>query len=314
MKRCSLWIIISLVGLLGTASTAAAGGSKVAKYMGDLRWGMSESEVIRYLESRLQGKYKPLIKKASGRRETELREEVRRLKREIRASHTEFDGGRTRWSRSVIAGEFNNDNEESMLVFQGDGYESHYLFYEGKLWKWVKAVDSRKFGGRDLKKVGKTLKKRFGKGFTKTAERNPTAGKQKFIEWRDRSSRLRAVDVTREHGQFALVFVELSTDRELASVRKKQKRSGGSRMASNSSAERSPAPARAGSKKKRKSIFGGGGGEQESERAYRERAKRERANALAKKRRSHERKSDAKKGKVLDSIGGLDDEDPMSGL
>lgn len=313
MKRCSFWILVVLMAF-GGSSSAAAAGSKLAKYMGDLRWGMSESEVIRYLENRLSDKYKPLIKKAGGRRETALREELRRLKREIRSSHVEFDGSRTRWDRSVVAGEFNQDNEESMLVFEGNGYESFYLFHEGRLWKWVKAVDTQKFGGRDLKKVGKKLKKRFGKGHMKTSERNPTAGKQRFLEWRDRNSRLRAVDVTREHGQFSLVFVQTSTDRELASARNKQKRrGGGSSMARAPERSRSPAMG-AGSKKKRKSIFGGGGGD-ESERAYRARVKREKKAALAKQRRMHDRKSERKKGKALDDVSGLEDTaDPMAGL
>ena len=61
-------------------------------------------------------------------------------------------------------------------------------------------------------------------------------------------------------------------------------------------------------------IFGGSSGNQESEREYKKRVKRERAAAMAKQRKMHARKNEAKKGKVLDSLGGIDDEDPMSGL
>lgn len=300
MKRLSSLVILLLL-LLGSTGTAMAAGSKVAAYMGNLRWGMSETDVLTYLERGIKKKYKGA--------------EARRLLSDVKDSLVEFDGQRSRWNDSVVAGEFTHGNAESMIYFDGGSYQSYYFFIEGRLWKWVKTVDASALGGRDFGKLGRTLKKRFGKGHRSKGKRNEVAGKQKWYEYRDRQTRMRAVDVTSGYGQFALVFSELETTRQLSSLRQNTIKRGGSKrggkVATNSgSRSRSPA---SGIGKKRKSLFDNGP-KQESQADYERRSKREQAAARAKQRRAHERKKLKKQGKALKGMGNLESDDPLSGI
>lgn len=298
MKRLSTSIILSLLLLtVSGASTAMAAGSKVAAYMGDLRWGMSESDVLRYLERGISKTYKGA--------------EARRMLSDVKDSLVEFDGQHTRWDDSVVAGEFTHGNTESMIYFDGGSYQSYYFFIEGRLWKWVKTIDAQKLGGRNFGKLGKTLGKRFGRGHKSKGERNPEAGKQQWYEYRDRQTRMRAVDATGHYGQYALVFSELETVGQLSTLRvNSKKRSKPSRRARTSVASRSPAT---GIGKRRKSLFDNSP-KQESEAEYRQRVKREQAAARAKQRRAHERKQLKKHGKALKGMGSLESDDPLSGI
>lgn len=311
-------------------SGAAAAGSRLQKSMGNLRWGMTEGDVMRHVERQLKKAYAPMIKRASSnvRREDQLREELREKVRAFRKSLVEFDGKRTNWDVSDVAGEYTHGNSESMLVDRdGDG-ATHYFFINGRLWKWVKSYDSEVFGGKDFKKFRKVVSKKFGKGRAKSGSRNGKRGKQRWIEYLDRTTRLRAVDDTKFYDNFVLVFEEMDTVRDLASLRtntikrgKKGKGALADIAGGGTSAEDTTVVDRITGKdrrnagkvtaKKRRSLFAE---EQkaESEAEYRARVKRAQATAKAKQRRAHERAQRRKAGKALGQVS--DNDDPLSGI
>ena len=192
MKRSHAALLLaSLFASFGLPAAAHA-NSTIAKSLGNLRWGMSQSE----LKTALKGKVK-------------------------NSSYAEFDGSRSRWDSTPVAEEYTHGNEEAMLSHtDADGSENYYFFISGELWKWVKYYPASSFGGRDFKGFAEKVRKRFGKGHEKQNEVNPGSGySYKFLEYLDRNTRLRAVDKTERQGQYALVFEALDTVRSLSALR-----------------------------------------------------------------------------------------------
>jgi hypothetical protein len=311
MKYSYVGLLIAVFAL-GLAAPAAAAGNPIAGALGNLRWGMSEREVKTALEAKLKDKA---------------------TLRELESSRVEFDGKATRWDSGPVAEEYTHGNEEAMLTYKdSDGSSNYYFFIGGQLWKWVKLYPAAAFGGHDFSRFASKLSKRFGKGHDKQGEVNPGSGSSyQFIEFLDRNTRLRAVDKTKQQDQYALVFEAMDTVRSLASLRSNTiRRAGIKRPSAVASAaperseptrpsERSQRASRdtsvasnTGSASKKKSIFADeqrGAGEDD----YNTRKQRVQADAHEKQRHMYERGQESKKGKVLDDLAGIDDDDPLVG-
>ncbi|MDD9943988.1 MAG: hypothetical protein OXU20_23295 [Myxococcales bacterium] len=334
MSRMLVSSMISVVLLCVGVGQASAAGSKIAKAMGDLRWGMSEGEVINFVQRQLDKKYKSLIRAQKDmRRETDLREELREKKFAVRKSLVEFNGGKSNWDVSNVAGEYTHGNSESMLVAKDRDSSTYYFFIEGRLWKWIKTYDSEVFGGKNFKKFQKLVGKKFGRGRVKSGKRNDERGKQRWVEYMDRNSRMRAVDDTDFYGKYALVFEDKGTVRDLATLRantiKRKKKvnravAGLSRDFKESDSEGGVVDKITGKdrrnagkvsrKKRRKSLFDDDK-QAESEAEYEARAKKAEAAERAKQRRAFLRKQRKKNAKALDGVPAADeDDDPLSGL
>jgi hypothetical protein len=315
--RSWIWVVAACFVWTGFVGRAAAGGSTIANAMGDLRWGMTESEVISYVKRKLGEQYAAKISKASGAQQAKLKSELQRAQAEVAKSRVEFEGSRSRWDSSPVAGEFNYGDDESMLTAKGDGSQSFYFFRDGRLWKWYKALDQSQFGGSGgFKKFSSSLEGSFGKGRAKKGELNPNQGETQWVEYLDRTSRLRAADNTKR-GVFALIFEDMSVVRELASLRPTKP----SRLAGQDDDEAAPAPkdnvktgdsaiARAQTKR---SVFASEQ-QQESEADYQSRKQKSANDTRERQVREHARKQDAKQGEVLKTLDGIDDKDPLGGL
>lgn len=308
MKRSHAALLLaSLFASFGLPAAAHA-NSTIAKSLGNLRWGMSQSE----LKTALKGKVK-------------------------NSSYAEFDGSRSRWDSTPVAEEYTHGNEEAMLSHtDADGSENYYFFISGELWKWVKYYPASSFGGRDFKGFAEKVRKRFGKGHEKQNEVNPGSGySYKFLEYLDRNTRLRAVDKTERQGQYALVFEALDTVRSLSALRGNTIRRATNKKAAVAKAqpreeEEEEAPRKVSSKEsrssssqpttftlasaKKRSIFADEQQDGESDSDYQARKRRVQDQARSTQVKSHERAEDEKKGKILDELAGVDDDDPISGM
>jgi hypothetical protein len=293
--RSWIWVLAACIACTWTGFTgrAAASGSGIAVAMGDLRWGMTEKEVISF------------VKRKSGT--------------DISKTRVEFEGSKSRWDSSPVAGEFNYGDDESMLVAKDDGgATSFYFFRDGHLWKWYKALDQAKFGGNGgFKKFSSSLESNFGKGRAKKGELNPNQGETQWVEYLDRSSRMRAADNSKR-GVFALIFEDMSVVRELASLRPTKP----SRLAGqdDDDAVQQPTkePVKTGDSaiaraQTKRSVFASEPS-QESEADYQSRKQKTANEARERAAREHTRKQDAKQGEVLKSLDGIDDKDPLGGL
>ncbi len=326
MKRLLTHISFALLLVLCFSSSAAAAGSAIAQQMKDLRWGMSENEVMMYLKHRLKTLYKKKMMNASQAKKQQLKQEARSRFEAIKNSRVRFDGKRTRWDRGLIAYEFSHNNDESMLVAKDDNSTNFYFFINDSLWKWYKAYDRHAFRGKNFKRVSSGLEKRFGRGYRKEAESVPGAGMRPVVEWRDRNTRLHAVDETDEHGRVCLVFADtsmvgqiasmrLNPDKRLAKLKAKKPKRRVVEQDTNQSYETvaSNTKAQPTKSKSRKSVFAHEA-RSETDEEYEARKKRVLEKRAEAERKKYERKKAAKRAKALEGLRGLEDSDPISGL
>jgi hypothetical protein len=314
MARRAAWLLSCLVIL--AAGTVHAEASKIATALGDLRWGMSEHDVATFVKRKIDERAEADAKKTkSGAKKDQIRSEAKRAKDAVERNIVNFEGSRSRWDASPIAGEFNYGNGESMIVFEDAGSTNYYFFNGGRLWKWFKALDTSAFGGGGFKKFSASVEKKFGHGYTKQGD---VAGKKsQWVEYLDRNSRLRAADAS-SRGAFALIFEEMATVREMASLKPQPKRKtyaeDGETVAPSKAASGNGGReevARAGST--RRSIFAD---EQrtETDAEYSARRQKLAKEEREKQQRIHDRKQDSKRGEVLKPLEGINDADPLSGL
>ncbi len=310
-----IWMLAACFVWTGLSGRAEAGGSPIANEMGDLRWGMSERDVVAFAKRKVAEDFAAEIKKANGAKQAKLKDEAKRAASEIEKSRVDFEGGKSRWDSSPVAGEFNYDDDESMIVAKGpNGATNYYFFRGGDLWKWVKSVDASAVNG-GYKKFSSSVEDKFGKGRAKKGVANPAQGETQWTEYLDRNSRMRATDNSKR-GAYALIFEDMSVVRELAALRPKTptRLAGGDEEEEVAAKPAKAAPdseiARAQTKR---SIFANDQRE-ETEADYQARREKERNDARDRQSRMHQRKQDAKQGEILKQLDGIDDKDPLGGL
>jgi hypothetical protein len=314
MKRSHL-VTLAVQAALLFAVPAVGDAQAIGKAMGNLRWGMSDTDVARVVKTKLREQYDAKLKKAKGASKATLERELASKTKQIDSSLFEFSGKSSRWDRSPVAGEFGYNSNESMMSVNDGESDNYYFFVDGNLWKWVRLYPASSFGGKNFGKFSSAIEKKFGKGYKKEAETNPGSGKKyTFLEFLDRQSRLRAVDRTGDVGSYALVFEEMATVKQLASIRPNMPKAKPARLVEEEEEEeRAPVAAKEKPSKQRRSVFGEDE-QEESEDDYESRKKE----VLAKKRdlaqREFQRKEELKKGKALDSLQAVEDDDPLSGI
>lgn len=97
-----------------------------------------------WVRQRLDAVYGPRIKAALDTRErSRLRHAMADELRTLRDGLVSFDGSRTGYEVSIVAGEFVPGAEEQILLYR-EGQIDHYLFFShGKLWKYARPLAAR---------------------------------------------------------------------------------------------------------------------------------------------------------------------------
>jgi hypothetical protein len=311
MKRSSVALL--LVTLVMPSVAFAESGS-IAGALGNLRWGMNDREVKSALKAKAKG--------AAG---------------SLDSSYVEFNGKASRYDNTPIGEEYTHGNEEALLSYKdSDGSENYYFLIGGQLWKWVKLYPASAFGA-NYGKFSATVQKKFGTGHEKEGEVNQGSGaRYKFIEFLDRNTRLRAVDKTASTGKYALMFEAMDTVRSLASLRSNTirrgtaaKKAAPAAVAKNDADDEDSAPSRQQPQRllqpstqpgaiaaagKKKSLFSDEGNKSDTAESYQAKKQRVQREANERQRRNYEKGEDQKKGKQLDGLAGVDDDDPISGM
>jgi hypothetical protein len=202
------------------APKEAPESAEISKSMADLKWGTSRDEVMQHFINAVKEKYKPLIAKTTGAiEEDKLRAKMRDELGKIRSSLVEFNGTKTGWDVSFLKGEFTHNNSESMFVVTDENSQNYYFFIQGKLWKWYKAFNASVFQGKSFDEFAQSIEGRFGQAQRREGELVEGSGKQRWLEWRDANTRLRAVDNNQFYGFYCLVFEHKETVSRLADLR-----------------------------------------------------------------------------------------------
>jgi len=201
-------------------SEAVPNSDKIAEALVDVKWGMSRDDLVKKLTDKLKEKYRPLLGKTKDAvQEDRLRQQARQELDAIKKSVTEFDGRSTGWDVSFLKGEFTQNNDESMVVQRDANSQNFYFFINGKLWKWFKAFDASVFPADNFNMFAGAVQRRFGPAKDAQGEIRPGEGARHWLEWQDKTSRLKAVDQTDFYGFYCLVFEEKATLDNLARLR-----------------------------------------------------------------------------------------------
>lgn len=320
-------LLVVWVFVAGMLAPLTARATPIAESMGDLRWGLSTRDVERFLVRKVKERADDELRKARGAKKSAIESRRDQQVRQIEQSLVHFDGGRSRWDSGPVADQFTHGNDEAMLAYDDGKSRNYYFFIGDHLWKWYKSFPAADFGGKDFKRFQKSIAKKYGGGRVKSGEMYPGTGEERtWIEYLDRNTRLRAVDKTSPHGEYGLVFEEMATVRDLASLRTESGGPNRPRMAAKRSApeptadEEDERPSRevasngSASRAKYKSIDDDSGQRGETRAEYEARKKRVLAEEREKDRAVFERKQDKKQGKTLDTLAGIDDDDPLSGM
>lgn len=123
------------------APTATLNLKLIDPFAESLPLGSDTETIFQWLRVRLDGVYGPRIKAALDANErSELRVQLSREMEALRSSVVRFDGNRTGFEVSVVAGEFAPGTGEGLLIYR-EGKEVHYLFLiQGRLWKYARPL------------------------------------------------------------------------------------------------------------------------------------------------------------------------------
>ncbi|MGE0790175.1 MAG: hypothetical protein AB7S26_31160 [Sandaracinaceae bacterium] len=202
------------------APQAAPQSEAIAASLGELHWGMEPREVHQYFANKIQEQYRVRLSKAPGAvEEDRIRREQADALQNLRRGYTRFEGERTGWDLSFLRGEFTHGNRESMLTYRDENSQNFYFFIRGRLWKWYKAFDASVFQGQSFDQFAEAVQGRFGRAADRSGTLVEGGPRQRWLEWQDANTRLRAIDQTRFYGFYCLVFEDKSTLNRLPELR-----------------------------------------------------------------------------------------------
>ncbi|MBX3272554.1 MAG: hypothetical protein KF729_20005 [Sandaracinaceae bacterium] len=207
-------------GTAATTQQAAPQSAAIAESLGQLRWGMTPEEVHAHFRRQIEERYRPRLAKAPGAiEEDRIRNERDQEIRQLRESYVRFEGTRTGWDLSFLRGEFTHGNRESMIAQRDGNSQNFYFFIRGRLWKWFKAFDASVFQGQTFEQFAAAVQGRFGPAADRSGRLVEGGPNQRWLEWQDATTRLRAIDHNQFYGFYCLVFEDKATLDQLAQLR-----------------------------------------------------------------------------------------------
>lgn len=125
------------VPLLTPLASAAIDLRRVDSSIADLPFGGSLDQVVKWVRTRLEGEYAPRLKLAVDDNErARLRAQLDREVFEVRAQMAVFDGRRTGYEVSPVAGEFMTGSNEAMAILHSAEGDHYFFFINGRFWKY----------------------------------------------------------------------------------------------------------------------------------------------------------------------------------
>ena len=220
---------------LAGPGAAAASERSMGELAGKFKWGMTEDEVWKVIETTIHEHYKELIPK-----ETDLSKQDDLRKKELdevqktRDSLVKFDGKKSGWDVSIIDKEFQQRNDEAMITMWEKDQRRFLFFWNGKLYKQFIAFDSARFKDKSFEDFVGILEGRYGKSETKFAQmKTKDEVVVDHVQWPGTGEyALQAVDQSGFYGNYCLRLYSPKVAAELDKVReaKAPKRASGNAL------------------------------------------------------------------------------------
>lgn len=203
------------------AANSKRGVSEVEKSMGDIKWGMNSSQVLRTLENRVRKAYhERFVKIVDAIEEDRLRHEMNRELRRLHQGYVTFNGSGSGWDISFLRDEFTHGNDEAMLAVSDKDGQSFYFFAKDRLWKWYKAFDTSVVAHQPFAQFIRSAEGRFGRSSEGQGSLKKGAEARQWRQWNEGATRVRAMDETKFYGFYGLVFEEKATLGRLDQIRR----------------------------------------------------------------------------------------------
>ena len=189
----------------------------VAEALGDLRWGISKDELLKLLKKRMRADLDRRIKaERDVVRQDALFRAAQEQARRLSEDYVSFDGRKTGWDVSPIAGEFAHGNGEAMLVVaHGNTRNTRdlYFFVRGKLWKWYRELQNQ-----DSDDALAAYRARFGRGSPQRERMSELKTPYDGVTWTDAETRLTLI---RRGTDLCLIFEDKAAVEQLAVTRRR---------------------------------------------------------------------------------------------
>ena len=228
--KALLWLpLLSALITLGSLSPSEARRPRpkpkvnITKALKELKWDMSHSAVIKFIEKGVSKQYEQAVKDAKDDlRIDELRRKEKAEKASIKAGYVRFTGQRTGYEVSVLKDDFAHNNSETMLRYDEGGIQRYYFFRYDKLWKVMvvyPASDSEGF-----KQLVSQVKGAYGRPAKMNWE-TPYGGARRMVEaiWQDDQTQMVIEDKSAFYSRYVMRFISLSAGREIKEIHEQKK-------------------------------------------------------------------------------------------
>lgn len=188
----------------------------IAEALGELRWGMSKSALLKMIKAQIRADFDQRIKvERDIVRQDALYQQAQERYRRINDNFFVFDGQKTGWDVSPVADEFRHGTGETMLVITHAGSRDLYFFMHDKLWKWYREL-APAAAGDDPDAALEAINERFGRGKPQRDRASESKTVYAGTTWTDGSTRVTAL---RRGNDSCLIFEDGSVLDKLAELR-----------------------------------------------------------------------------------------------
>ncbi len=109
----------------------------------ELPFGQDMEELLRVLALRMEEQIKPVLKVTGNARDRDaMKEGLQRSLNETRSSLVDFKGQQTPYSASVVADEYKDNVNESLMRYVYGNNHAYFFMSEGKFWKMVLCMET----------------------------------------------------------------------------------------------------------------------------------------------------------------------------
>lgn len=186
----------------------------IKETLGALQWGMSKTDLLKLLKAQIRAEFEQRIKvERDIMRQDAIYQEFKERAQRLGENFVAFEGPKSGWDVSPIAGEFTRDNREAMLVVAGKGTRDMYFFIHGKLWKWYREIDREAVDPSDTTEA---LKRRFGDGKPQRDRRDESNVPYPGMTWSDGTTRVSSLH---RGAETCLIFEDMHTLENLNKLR-----------------------------------------------------------------------------------------------
>lgn len=214
-------LISALVGLLGLCAVLAlanpvmaqeeapAQDGGLASVLRGLEWTAPKKAVLTHFQKIEEEAFREASQEV---RDPIAKERMRRKMldtvKQIEESEIAFKGQRSGYEVSVIAGEFRDNNNESLIVVRDDNAQRYFMFADGRLWKLVIAYNPDYIQDIGFDAFVEQVTRKYGDPEdTKYSQEEYMTS----ATWRDEQTELRIEDKSDFFNTFTMVFADRKT-------------------------------------------------------------------------------------------------------